>query len=205
MKTEYYNKIKNGKVAIIDFGQTKATITDLQGNLDTSKASVIQGTKQEILEIASKLKDYFIGAEDSHLGVPNLGESEAQGFKPDTLLKFYNDCENNNNSIGLLPQKFMPNVSAYSQLEKDDLNDGKAWAKWLIDNPQTSVKNPVKSFDLCPKREAAFKMKKELDHHLNHARVKNNCIGEQSYNMPDSPTLKFIAEHKEEIYSRCQP
>ena len=35
MKTEYYNKIKNGKVAIIDFGKTKATITDLQGNLDT--------------------------------------------------------------------------------------------------------------------------------------------------------------------------
>ena len=205
MKTEYYNKIKNGKVAIIDFGKTKATITDLQGNLDTSKASVIQGTKQEILEIASKLKDYFIGAEDSHLGVPNLGESEAQGFKPDTLLKFYNDCENNNNSIGLLPQNFMPNASAYSQLKKDDLNDGKAWAKWLIDNPQTSVKNRVKSFDLSPKREAAFKMKKELDHHLNHARVKNNCIGQQAYNMPDSPTLKFIAEHKEEIYSRCQP
>ena len=107
---DFYNRVINGKLIVIDMGAGAATfydggLTDVQ----IEEIRVSRGKKKgnpiydllkeryklnykELLALPSRFPGYAIVAEDAHLGVPE-GESMAQPFSRRILSNLYQLCE----------------------------------------------------------------------------------------------------------------
>ena len=173
---DYYEKLLNNKLVVIDMGAGSATfydggLTDIQiEEIRYSKGkrkncSIFSELKekykltyQQLLELPSLFPGHAIVGEDSHLGVPE-GESMSQPFSEEKLLKFYKLCKENNCTLRLFPQKQTPKVlkkfwqifdkdkEEYSDGFKDDYTDPIALRAYLLENiNRLTLKKPKDSF-----------------------------------------------------------
>tara|TARA_R110001599_G_scaffold350171_1_gene579770 strand:- start:4289 stop:5701 length:1413 start_codon:yes stop_codon:yes gene_type:complete len=175
---DYYEKLLNNKLIVIDMGAGSATFYD--GGLTDIQIEEIRASKGKrkncpifdelkkkykltykgLLELPSLFPGHAIVGEDSHLGVPE-GESLSQPFSEEKLLKFYESCKENNCALRLFPQKQTPkalkkfwqvldeNKGEYSDGFKDDYTDPIALRAYLLENKnKLTLKKPKDSFEV---------------------------------------------------------
>ena len=198
---DFYNKVINGKLIVIDMGAGAATfydggLTDVE--IEQIKASggkrtgtlVFDTLKEryklnyeQLLELPLRFPGYAIVAEDSHLGVPE-GESMAQAFSAKVLLAFYELCKKCNCTLRLFAQKQTPKVlkwfwqtfdekkEEYSDGFKDDYTDPIALRAYIYENLNTlTLKKPKTSFEASPLIEQSIEFIKESNKILNKYRM----------------------------------
>ena len=194
---DFYNRVINGKLIVIDMGAGAATfydggLTDVQ----IEEIRVSRGKKKgnpiydllkeryklnykELLALPSRFPGYAIVAEDAHLGVPE-GESMAQPFSRRILSNLYQLCEEEDCILRLPSQKQTPKIlkkfwqifndetGKYSDGFKDDYTDPIALRAYICENiDRLTLKKPPASFDFSPLMEQSFKFIKESNRVLN--------------------------------------
>ena len=178
------------RVFVLDCGKNAATLY----NPITNEVTAL--SHEEVLELYKKLPEgSTLVSENSHLGTPRRKRSLSQPFTAEQLLEFYENCNNNNISIKLFPQKSTPRALGFtaemmkagkSQLlpclegladgkgkgmsAKDDLFD--PWAIWVFlkYHPSTSMRNPPTDFDSNPLLAGAHDYKDHTNYLCNVAR-----------------------------------
>ena len=181
-------KIEN--VFVLDCGKNAATLY----NPITNEVTTL--SHEEVLELYKKLPEgSTLVSENSHLGTPRRKRSLSQPFTAEQLLEFYENCNNNNISIKLFPQKSTPRALGFTTemmkagkiqlppcLEdlcdgmgkgmgtKDDLFD--PWAIWVFlkYHPSTSMRNAPTDFDSNPLLAGAHDYKDHTNYLCNVAR-----------------------------------
>jgi len=185
---EFRSRLESGKCICIDFG--KGGIVAY--NALTKKSECL--TLQSLLDLPKRpeFKGFSILTEDSHLGIPkdNTGVSfsKAQYYTDRQLLEFYQNCDANNISLRLFPQKMTPKIHAWSGLLKSDENDPIALYKYVLDHPKLSLKKPMKSFD--PNSAQIKKMLEGRAHKRNTNRKLDFLRSQSLYGLSESETKR---------------
>ena len=96
------------RVFVLDCGKNSATLY----NPITNEVTTL--SHEEVLELYKKLPEgSTLVSENSHLGTPRRKRSLSQPFTAEQLLGFYENCNNNNISIKLFPQKSTPRALGF--------------------------------------------------------------------------------------------